>query len=405
MRAESLAGRVVAVVSRRAPAFRDAPGTNAAHGWAQAVERGLARAREDREERTARTSDRYAHRASEAAIIYRAAAARKLRQRLNPAEQTAARGAAGTAASTLGAPRKPSGLPLPLPPLPGVGTADEAILILARRLRRVGPAAHQRGTAGSSAAGRTASLLPGFLCGLLVVALLTLPFGIAGLAGLLVWLAAGALFLLGATGRGVARRLLRLRPPTAKEAHGLAPVWREVCARSGLDPGAHDVWIADADRLDGTLPAGRVIGVPRGALDRLNSHELAALLARELGRRRGTPLPYLWYALPGRAVAWLLHTLVAGPLRWSRTLSYLTAGLVLAGAGASAFATRSWWHWLPLLLLATAVLQAALDRRAELRADRFAADLGFALPLAVVLTKTRRDHPNAPHTPLTQLLS
>ncbi|MBC2877239.1 MULTISPECIES: M48 family metalloprotease [Streptomyces] len=389
MRADSLAGRVVAVLSRRAPAFRDAPGTSASRSWAQAVERGLARA--GRNEQVVHKKRQFTHSGMEAALVNRAELRRKLRQ-LSLAERPALRGTAGAADQPLPAAPRPTVDPAP-PPARAPGEIDAPAVRTARALRVSGVivTAHQRRT-DESAARRLLPHLAGFLCGLLVVVLLTLPFGVAGLAGLLVWLAAGPLFLLNAAERRAARWIGRLRRPTPEESHRLQPVWREVLARAGQSPGRDDIWVEDTDRLFGRIAPGRVVGVTSAALTRLSSGELAAVLGREPGRRRRrSPLPWYWYALPGRAVWWLADVIVLGARRVARPLGYPAAALFVCGIGQLAFVTRSSLYGLPWLLLAVPPAVNILIRRTELRADRDAAELGFAPQLAQALAKAEDD--------------
>ncbi|MEU5127470.1 peptidase [Streptomyces mobaraensis] len=412
MRAETLAGRVVAVLSRRAPAFRDAPGTGVSRNWAQAVERGLARARAAHREQAVREQRRFVDDEARAASLRRALAARDLR--LSPAGEPALHGSANGAAdgSTAGAavgsvdgsasgPNHAAAEATSVATGPSAdrhtGFADATSaarpLTVSARGVRVTVIMRQRGTDGS-AARRLLPHLTGFLCGLLVVVLLTLPFGIAGLAGLLAWLAAGPLLRLEAAERGAARWIGRLRRPTPQEVHRLQPVWREVRARAGLPPDPYGVWVEDTDRLFGRIPPGRVVGVTRGALSRLTDGELAAVLAREPGRRRPrSPLPWYWYALPGRAVWWLTRVIVQGARRVARPLAYPAAALAALCVVQLALMTRPSLYGLPLLVLGVPPAVEAVVRWTELRADRDAAELGFAPPLARALARAEDDRP------------
>ncbi|WP_409059167.1 M48 family metalloprotease [Streptomyces sp. SYP-A7185] len=253
-------------------------------------------------------------------------------------------------------------------------------------------AARQRGL-DSTALGQLLLNLPGMLMSLLVLLLISgaldawlgLPFWILPLA----WLLSGAMTFHRPTEDFLARYLLRLQRPMPEEYARLAPVWREVTARAGVDGQAYELWVEDSDDLNAYAACGHIVGVTRFTLDRLPSSQLAAVLAHELGHHTGghawVSLLGYWYALPGRMAWFAVRLLVAYALAFTSYFSWAaTAALVLVICVVS-YVTITRLYGLPLLLLVTPYLIAAVGRRAELRADQHAAALGFAPMLAQVL--------------------
>ncbi|NBM19427.1 M48 family metalloprotease [Streptomyces sp. GC420] len=255
---------------------------------------------------------------------------------------------------------------------------------------RVHIAGRQRRT-DAAAVGNLLLHLPNLLCSLFVVGLVSLFFGDLGFLVVLAWLASGALVFHRPTESAIARRLLHLRHPTTEERARLEPVWREVTARAGVEGRTYELWVEDSDRLNAVAAAGHIVGVTRFALHQLPNGELAAVLAHELGHHVGghawSSLLGYWYALPGR-VAWrFLRAVCAGLFQVSRAFSCFGMGCVVLLLGGVALATVSTFYGLPLVVLAVPYALAAVGRRAELRADRHAAALGFAPMLAAVLGK------------------
>ncbi|MEU2828359.1 M48 family metalloprotease [Streptomyces lavendulae] len=245
-----------------------------------------------------------------------------------------------------------------------------------------------------AAVGRLALQLPGALFGLLLVGLVArvlqsatgIPYGVP--VGL--WLAAGALAFHPPTEALLARYLLRLGRPLPHELAVLAPVWREVTARAGVDGSRYQLWIEEGEELTASGAGGHLVIVTRRALETLPTSQLAAVLAHELGHHTAghawAQLLGWWYALPGRLARWALAAAARSGRRRIRDVppfAVVLSGALVALAGYRAlFVTFG----LPLLLLALPFLIAAVSRRTELRADRHAAALGFGPPLTQVLT-------------------
>lgn len=259
--------------------------------------------------------------------------------------------------------------------------------------RRVHLSAHQRG-ADLTAVGNLLLYVPHFLCSLLIVSLVSVMFGRLGLIVVLLWLASGAFVFHRPTESAIARHLLRLRYPTHQERLRLEPVWQEVTARAGVDAHTYELWVEDSDSLNAVAAAGHIVGITSYAMDHLPNGELAAVMAHELGHHVGghawSSLLGYWYALPSRVVWRVLRAVMHLAYRVSRSLSCFGTGLVILVLGGIALQTLTTLHGLPMLLLAMPYALAAVGRRAELRADRHAAALGFAPMLASVLDKLHR---------------
>ncbi|KOU32471.1 peptidase [Streptomyces sp. WM6372] len=257
---------------------------------------------------------------------------------------------------------------------------------------RVHRKAYQR-SADATAFGQLALHVPGFLMSLMVVLLLaTLLEAVSGLpywVPTLLWIASGALVFHRPSEGFFARHLLRLQRPLAHELAALAPVWREVTARAGVDGDRYELWIEDTDHLNAYAAAGHIVGVTRYALEKLPRSQLAAVLAHELGHHTGghawSGLLGWWYALPGRFAWQVVRAVTFFVIRFTSFFSYVAAGLMIIFVGLFTLLTITATYGIPLLLLVMPYLMAAVGRRAELRADGHAAALGFAPMLAQML--------------------
>ncbi|MFE7141367.1 M48 family metalloprotease [Streptomyces sp. NPDC057644] len=254
----------------------------------------------------------------------------------------------------------------------------------------------------AAALGQLALYLPSFLLSLATVTLaawlLEFGWGVPLWALVLLWLASGGLVFHGPTENLFARRVLRLRYPLPGELLRLEPLWREVTGRAGVDGSRYRLWVEDSDELNAYAAAGHIVGVTKHAVDHLPSGQLAAVLAHELGHHTGghswAGLLGYWYALPGRAVCRAVRSMILGAAATRRAAFLITLALTAAFAimmFGSAIALLA----APLSLLALPYAMAAVGRRAELRADRHAASLGFAPMLIEALQSG--DNPGTPH--------
>ncbi|MFC9296295.1 M48 family metalloprotease [Streptomyces sp. NPDC057011] len=203
------------------------------------------------------------------------------------------------------------------------------------------------------------------------------------------WLVSGGLVFHRPSESFLARHLLRLQRPLPHELAELAPVWREVTARAGVDGSRYELWIENSTGFNAYAAAGHIVGVTRLALEKLPRSQLAAVLAHELGHHTGghawSGLLGWWYALPGRIVWRALARATVLLVRFASLYSLMAAAGLIIALGYIAFLTIRATYGLPLLLFILPYLTAAVSRRSELRADRHAASLGFAPTLARML--------------------
>ncbi|MFF3583312.1 M48 family metalloprotease [Streptomyces mirabilis] len=255
---------------------------------------------------------------------------------------------------------------------------------------RIHVAAHQRG-ADATAIGQLAVQVPGFLVSLAVVA--AFAVGILGTAigwlVILAWLASGALVFHRPTELAFARHVMKLRAPLAEERARLEPIWREVTARAGIEAHTYELMVENSTDLNAVAAAGHVVGVTTYALNEIPSSNLAAVLAHELGHHTGghawTGLLGYWYSLPGR-IAWAFMRGIARiAIRVASVFSLAATGMVYLFIGMFVIGgfVAAWYITVPLVV--APYLLAYVGRQGELRADRQAADLGFAPQLAQVL--------------------
>ncbi|WP_328789189.1 M48 family metalloprotease [Streptomyces sp. NBC_00273] len=205
----------------------------------------------------------------------------------------------------------------------------------------------------------------------------------------LLWAASGSLAFHRPAEGLLARHVLHLHRPLPSELSVLAPVWREVTGRAGVDDSRYELWIEDSDELNALAAAGHIVAVTRRALQSLPTSQLAAVLAHELGHHTSghswSGLLGWWYTVPGRLVWRALAQVKPKLVRMARGASVTAWGVFVVLVGYLALATVKATYGLPVLLLALPYLTAAVGRRAELRADAHAARLGFAQPLSLTL--------------------
>lgn len=268
--------------------------------------------------------------------------------------------------------------------------------------------------------------VPWLLYGFLVIGLFSAALGLA-LFIIPLWILSGALMFFPPAETAIARYLYRFRPPTSRELDILQPAWEEVAGRAGIDPGRFRLWVQDADDLNASASAGHILAVTRQAVDTMPPHQLRAVLAHELGHHSAghawSTLLLYWYSMPGRffngvlaTAAWVALWVGAQALRallyvfgaMLKIVSHLPLLFMIAGligicllaatvlefigavvdsiVAAAVLLTRI--GVLPAVLAVvflTPPLMAWVSRRAELRADRIAARVGYGHALVDVM--------------------
>lgn len=260
--------------------------------------------------------------------------------------------------------------------------------------------------------------VPWFVYGLTVVGLVGL--GIGALVGnvtvipvlvMALWLASGALTLYGPTEIFLARFLLRARRPTPSERQRLHHAWHDVTTAAGRDGRGYQLFIEDSDELNAFAASGHVVTVTRKAVDTMPHHHLSAVLAHELGHHIGGHpwgnMLAFWYSVPARLLNRVLRLLLrlfvsifsvvfAAAARMpalaafiARLVTWALAAFVLVFVVLlMVVAVQSGQEWAPIvvgLIVLSPVLLPWLARRAEYRADRLAAQIGYGRPLIEVL--------------------
>lgn len=180
-----------------------------------------------------------------------------------------------------------------------------------------------------------------------------------------------------------------LREPTQQEQSRLRPAWSRVLDAAGLrHQNRYRLRVLETDELNAMAAGGHQVFVTSGALGTVPDTWLPGLLAHELGHHAGL------HPIMLSIEVWLLR-----PIHWVRTialwLSRVCAWFTLLARGSAIgmfvvlvlfFGLRllSWIllavTWVPLALLRVA------GRRAEYRADAYAAEIGFRAPLGRFLS-------------------
>ncbi|WP_427896709.1 M48 family metalloprotease (plasmid) [Kribbella sp. GL6] len=195
----------------------------------------------------------------------------------------------------------------------------------------------------------------------------------------------------------IAWRVYHLRPPSAGwESQRLGPAWWAVCTAAGVDPNAYRVWVHEGMEASAPITAGSTVAVTHWALYTLPPRHLEAALAHELAHHLAMPralsVLLYWFTLPAR----LMGKTIMFCLRHHvlSILAKLIIGFLLIGVLGVWF-FLGWSYYIAFMLspfLAPFVVPWAA-RTQERLADRTAAELGYGVLLAEILTG--REHQRA----------
>jgi STE24 endopeptidase len=227
---------------------------------------------------------------------------------------------------------------------------------------------------------------------------------------LLGWIGSGAA-VFSRVGERVAVRVgAGFRRPTKAQVALLAPAWSSALARAGMAASEVDLYVQRSREPNAFAAGGRSVAVTTGVLAkfqarRLDEEYLVAILTHELGHHatRATKfaLVTMWLALPWRFASRLVIGIGLATVGRRQPLRLL-ALVALAGVVVAVFQAAQQRHWaVAVVLSAVAVCtvvcplaDAAVSRRSEYAADRYAADVGVAPHLAgalqVLVGKQRR---------------
>lgn len=241
---------------------------------------------------------------------------------------------------------------------------------------------------------------PAVIGSLLLLVVLLAPLGPWELPALLGWLGSAAALRARSGERLAARLSFGFRRPTPAESTVLAPLWAAALRRAGVEATEVDLYVFESPWPNAVTLGRRSIALSTGILHahrvgRLAGDELLAVLVHELGhlatRTTSWTLPAAWLAAPARLVFRALGRVVAAlagrPPRPMLVLPVMAVVLVAVVRAVD----RHDWLTAAVLSGVTAVTvlappaRAAICRRSELAADRFAADRGLAAPLTSAL--------------------
>jgi STE24 endopeptidase len=263
------------------------------------------------------------------------------------------------------------------------------------------PAVDAPRRAGHFGAWRALSAVPAVAGSLLLLQVLAGWMGQWEAAALFGWILSGAA-VFSRVGERIAVRVgAGFRRPTRAQAELLAPAWSAALARCGLIEGEADVYVQSSRDPNAFAAGGRSVAVTTGVLAMFQAHRLGeeyltSILVHELGHHatRATrfSLTTMWLAAPWRFMSRLVVGIGLATVGRRQPLPLLalvvSAGVVVAILQA---VDRRQWS-VALVLSAVAVstivcplLDAAVSRRAEYAADRYAASVGLGRQLAAAL--------------------
>lgn len=254
---------------------------------------------------------------------------------------------------------------------------------------------------GHYGAWRAATSVPAMLGSLLLLLVASSWMGQWEGLVLLGWLASGAAVFTRFGERFAVTLGCGFRRPTAAQAALLGPAWATATRRAGLCADEVNLYVQRRDAVNAYATGRRSVAVTSGVLRELSARrmgedQLGAVLQHELGHHatRATKfaLVTVWLAAPWRLASRLVIGIGLATVGRRQPLRPL-AVVVLAGvviAVVQAVQQRQWAIAVVLTTVAVCavvcpLVDAAVSRRSEYAADRYAAGVGVGAPLAAAL--------------------
>ncbi|QBS43059.1 M48 family metalloprotease [Nocardia sp. CS682] len=184
------------------------------------------------------------------------------------------------------------------------------------------------------------------------------------------------------------------RRPIPPEDELLAAAWKQVTSAPGVDGWPYSLWVEQSDDPNAFAVPSRIVAVTSSVLAELDSRQLEAMLAHELGHHLNVDprlrLVDTWLAMPGRVLWAVCRRLgriagILGPLapfaRLIAAVGLLPVVVIVltpvVGVGAALLFV--------VLLVVEPLTRSAQCHRDEYAADRAAVDLGYGRELAAGL--------------------
>ena len=249
--------------------------------------------------------------------------------------------------------------------------------------------------------GRAVAATPAMLGSLLLLTLV--PVTLDRWVGLLfpfTWVAGAAVLMTRVGEQTTLRAAFGVHRPIPAQAASLKPAWSAALAVTGTAARDVELYVQAARAPNAYAAGGHSVAVTSRVVEdhatgRLPEDQLVAVLVHELGHHAtGATRPMLllaWLTAPWRATASVLAGL-ASTLAGRHPRQGLSI-VVLAGLAVAVFRALQQGQWMAggvlVVVGLTAVLvplaNAAISRRSEYAADRFAADHGLASELTAAL--------------------
>lgn len=264
-----------------------------------------------------------------------------------------------------------------------------------------GPVSASRRRAGHFGAWRALTAAPAMVGSLLLLLVLLGWLGEWEGAVLLGWIGSGAAVFTRVGERVAVRVGAGFRRPTTAQVALLAPAWTSALARAGLTASEVELYVQGSREPNAFAAGGRSVAVTTGVLAkfqarRLGEEYLVAILTHELGHHatRATKfaLVTMWLALPWRLASRLVIGIGLATVGRRQPLRLL-ALVALAGLVVAVVQAVQQRHWAVAVVLSSVAVcarvcplaDAAVSRRSEYAADRYAADVGMGPQLAGAL--------------------